>query len=85
MFILTFKDAAEQLNLVEQYYEYKWNDDSFGIDEHTWLKYIGAYKNLVKKENQDPIPGVIKTLVGKTKLAGTQIIDATHILGLIGS
>lgn len=85
-FILTFKDAAEQLNLVEQYYEYKWDDAAFGIDEHTWLKYVGAYKNLVRKEVQEnPAPGVIKSLVGKTKLAGTQVIDATHILGLIGS
>lgn len=85
-FILAFKEAAEQLNLVEQYYEYKWDNDTFGIDEHTWLKYVGAYKNLVKKEgHDDPIPGVIKSLVGKTKLAGTQVIDATHILGLIGS
>lgn len=85
-FILTFKDAAEQLNLVEQYYEYKWDAAAFGIDEHTWLKYVGAYKNLVRKEGQEnPAPGVIKTLVGKTKLAGTQVIDATHILGLIGS
>lgn len=85
-FILTFKDAAEQLNLVEQYYEYKWDDAAFGIDEHTWLKYVGAYKNLVRKEGQEnPAPGVIKSLVGKTKLAGTQVIDATHILGLIGS
>jgi len=85
-FILAFKDAAEQLNLVQQYYEYKWDDDSFGIDEHTWLKYVGAYKNLTRNEGSgDPIPSTIRPLVGKTKLAGTQVIDAAHILGLIGS
>ncbi|MBY6950151.1 type I restriction endonuclease subunit R, EcoR124 family [Clostridium botulinum] len=85
-FITAFKDAAEQLNLVEQYYEYKWDDDTFGIEEHTWLKYVGAYKNLTRKEGSgDPVPIIIKPLVGKTKLAGTQVIDAAHILGLIGS
>lgn len=85
-FITAFKDAAEQLNLVEQYYEYNWDDDTFGIEEHTWLKYVGAYKNLTRKEGPDhPVPSIIKPLVGKTKLAGTQVIDAAHILGLIGS
>lgn len=85
-FILAFKDAAEQLNLVDQYYEYKWDDSTFGIEEHTWLKYVGAYKNLTRKDGtDDPIPSIIKPLVGKTKLAGTQVIDAAHILGLIGS
>lgn len=85
-FILAFKDAAEQLNLVEQYYEYKWDDDVFGIEEHTWLKYVGAYKNLIRNDGPvDSIPSIIKPLVGKTKLAGTQVIDAAHILGLIGS
>lgn len=85
-FILAFKDAAEQLNLVEQYYQYKWDDDTFGIGEHTWLKYVGAYKNLTRKKGtDDPVPSIIKPLVGKTKLAGTQVIDAAHILGLIGS
>lgn len=85
-FITAFKDTAEQLNLVEQYYEYKWDDVTFGIEEHTWLKYVGAYKNLIRKEGMgDPIPSSIKPLVGKTKLAGTQVIDAAHILGLIGS
>jgi type I restriction enzyme R subunit len=83
-FIIAFKDAAEQLNLVEQYYEYKWDDGSFGIEEHTWLKYVGAYKNLTRKAGE-PIPSIIRPLVGKTKLAGTQVIDAAHILGLIGS
>ena len=83
-FLLAFKDAIEQLNFVEQYYEYKWNDDSFGIDEHTWLKYVGAYKNLVRTDGPEPDPVVIRALVGRTKLARTQVIDATHILGLIG-
>ncbi|MDD3662241.1 MAG: HsdR family type I site-specific deoxyribonuclease [Candidatus Pacebacteria bacterium] len=84
-FILAFKDAAEQLNLVEQYYEFKWDDDSFGIKEHTWLQYVGAYKNLTWKPGPQPIDEYIKPLVGKTKLAGTQVIDAPHILKLIGS
>lgn len=84
-FILTFREAAEQLNFVEQYYEYKWDDESFGLDEYTWLKYVGAYKNLVGKEGPGPEPVVIRTLVGRTKLAGTQVIDANHIIGLIGS
>ncbi|MBN2651259.1 MAG: type I restriction endonuclease subunit R [Spirochaetales bacterium] len=84
-FLSAFRDAANQLNFVEQYYEYKWNDSSFGIDEHTWLKYVGAYKNLVRAEGSEPDPLVIRSLVGRTKLAGTQVIDANHILQLIGS
>lgn len=84
-FLLAFRDAAEQLNFVEQYYEYKWDDESFGIDEHTWLKYVGAYKNLVRTDGPEPNPVIIRALVGRTKLAGTQVIDATHILRLIGS
>nr|WP_269719476.1 DEAD/DEAH box helicase family protein [Bacillus timonensis] len=84
-FLLAFKDAAEQLNLVEQYYQFKWDGVSFGIDEHTWLQYVGAYKNLTWKPGTPPPPIPINPLVGKTKLAGTQVIDAHHILTLIGS
>lgn len=84
-FILAFKDAAEQLNLVEQYYEFKWDDVAFGIAEHTWLQYVGAYKNLTWKPGATPLPTPITPLVGKTKLAGTQVIDANHILSLISS
>ncbi|MFR8469815.1 deoxyribonuclease HsdR [Eisenbergiella tayi] len=84
-FLLAFKDAAEQLNLVEQYYEFRWDEKSFGIDEHTWLKYMGAYKNLIYRP-ATPLPMTnIRPLVGKTKLARTQVIDAAHILSLIGS
>ncbi|MCE3198749.1 type I restriction endonuclease subunit R, EcoR124 family [Paenibacillus sonchi] len=84
-FLLAFKDTAEQLNLVEQYYEFKWNEVAFGIDEHTWLQYVGAYKNLTWKPGEAPLPTPINPLAGKTKLAGTQVIDANHIINLIGS
>ena len=85
LFILSFRDANDQLRIVMQYYEFKWDDDSFGIDEHNWLKYVGAYKNITftvgeLQEDEPVIP-----LVGKTKLSGTQVIDANHILNLIGS
>lgn len=85
-FIVSFKEAAEQLNKVNQYYQYKWDDDTFGIDEHTWFNYVGAYRNLVRNDgHDDPVVDIIKPLVGKTKLAGTQVIDAANILSLIGS
>ncbi|MFP3749935.1 type I restriction endonuclease subunit R, EcoR124 family [Bacillus altitudinis] len=84
-FLLAFKDTAEQLNLVEQYYEFKWDDLAFGIDEHTWLQYVGAYKNLTWKPGTPSLPTPVNILVGKTKLAGTQVIDANHILSLVGS
>lgn len=84
-FVLAFKDTAEQLNLVEQYYEFKWDDSTFGMDEHTWLQYVGAYKNLTWQPGTPSPPTPVNTLVGKTKLAGTQVIDAHHILSLIGS
>jgi len=85
-FLLAFRETAERLNFVEQYYEYKWVDESFGMDEHTWLKYVGSYNNLVEqKGGETPDPVVIRSLIGRTKLSGTQVIDANHILGLIGS
>lgn len=84
IFLQAYKEAAEQFNLVEQYYEYKWDDDAFGMDERTWFHYIGAYRNLIFEEGDDtPVP-TPPTLLGKTKLAGTQVIDANHILSLIG-
>lgn len=83
-FIQAFKAAKEQLNLVEQYYQFVWDEGAFGIDEHTWLRYVGAYKNLTWKPDEPTPPDEILPLAGKTKLAGTQVIDANHILQLIG-
>lgn len=84
LFLLSFRDANDQLRLVMQYYEYRWDDAFFGIDEHTWLQYVGAYKNLTFSD-VNPTEEIIRPLVGKTKLSGTQVIDAHHILSLIGA
>jgi type I restriction enzyme, R subunit len=84
-FIKAFKVASDQLNTVQQYYEYQWDNSTFGMTEHRWLQYVGALKNLIAKDNTIKAPIVAPTLIGKTKLAGTQVIDAAHILSLIGS
>lgn len=85
LFKEAFLKASEQMNIVQQYYEYQWSDDDFGMTEHTWLKYIGAYKNLFSKDTQIPDPPIIRVLQGRTKLSNTQVIDAGHILNLIGN
>lgn len=84
-FSKAFKIAADQLNIVQQYYEYQWDNATFGMTEHRWLQYVGAFKNLTAKETTTKTPTIVPTLIGKTKLAGTQVIDAAHILSLIGS
>lgn len=83
-FVSIYKKASAQLKLVSQYYEYKWDNDAFGIDEHTWMKYTGAYRNLTHEGTGDPEPIIIKPLPGKTKLVGTQVINAAYIIDLIG-
>lgn len=85
LFKEAFLKASEQMNIVQQYYEYQWSDDDFGMTEHTWLKYIGAYKNLFSKDPTNVPPPIIRALQGRTKLSNTQVIDAGHILNLIGN
>jgi phenolic acid decarboxylase len=38
MLIIAFKDLVEDLNFVEQYYEYKRDENTFDLDEHEGLK-----------------------------------------------
>lgn len=85
-FLLDFKDTAKQMQTVEQYYQYKWDNDSFGIDQSEWLNYIGAYRNIITDEpGIDPEPPFMPDIeLGKTKIVGTQVIDANYILELIG-
>src|SRR5699024_11682381 len=37
IFIESFTHANQQLNTVQQYYEYEWNNTEFGINEHQWM------------------------------------------------
>jgi len=84
-FLLNFKEAADQMQTVQQYYQFEWDDNAFGIDQNTWLKYVGARKNIAKQDGEDPEePTIIPDLPGKTKLENTQIIDANYIIKLIG-
>ncbi len=86
-FFAAFKDSCQQLNLVQQYYEFSWDDDSFGLSEHEWLRYVGAYKNLKASEgksNDPDLPEFIVPLEGNIRLSGVQVIDAEYILRLIG-
>ena len=45
---------------------------------------MGAYRNLTREGIEPPVPLPVRQL-GKTKLAGTDVIDANHLLKLIGS
>ena len=48
------------------------------------MKYTGAYRNLTHEESEDPDPVIIRPLSGKTKLVGSQVINAAYIIDLIG-
>jgi type I restriction enzyme R subunit len=81
-----YREARSQLNTVGQYYEFVWDDKEFGLSEHKWLQYTGAYRNL-NQHDVTPIdsPKSPKPLIGKTRLGGSDIIDAGYIIRLIGS
>lgn len=82
-FIEQFYESAGLLSTVQQYYEYFWKDEDFNLTEHEWLLYLGAYRNLLESSGTKP-PAVATPLIGKTKLSGSQVIDAKHIVSLIG-
>lgn len=84
-FKTSFMDAAAQVNLVKQYYEYEWLDATYGMSEHRWLQYVGAYKNLFPPgEGSAAWPPYAIPLEGRTRIAARQVIDAPYIIGLIG-
>lgn len=78
----TFKACSKQLLLVQQYYEYQWDEDKFSISEHEWLMYVGAYRNLFPPEGPGEEEEILK-LKGRTTLARTQQITANYILNLM--
>lgn len=78
-----FRTVAQQMNRVKQYYEFEWDVERFGFDEHQLSQYMGAYRNLFPREVNDD-DGVVRELVGRTKLQGHQVIDAEYLFYLIG-
>ncbi|NEW63408.1 HsdR family type I site-specific deoxyribonuclease [Granulicatella sp. zg-ZJ] len=77
-----FELANKQLNRVKQYYEFCWDNETFGIKENIFQNYVGAYKNLFLRTSHIEVEE-IQELLGQTKLQGTQIIDAQNILSFI--
>lgn len=84
-FRAAFKEAAKQLNVVKQYYEFVWDNKRFVLDEHKWLQYVGAYRNLFPRVGEGPEEEDIRELQGRTKLQGSQVIDAQSLIELIGN
>lgn len=79
-FLKAYRIAAEQYNCLQQYYEYSWDNAAFGIDEHTWMKYVGAYRNLTREEIHNNDTTVTVGPLGKTKLVNSEVIDAGYFL-----
>ncbi len=83
-FVESFKKANAQLNTIQQYYEFAWVDEVFGITEHEWLRYLGAFRNITRDDDGDEGEDLPVLPLGEAKLAGTQKIDAYYIIQLIG-
>lgn len=79
-----FKKAIQSMNVVQQYYEYEWDDDLFGMKEEIWLKYIGSYENLNEKDDIDNDVEDTIVIVNRTRISKSQKITAGHIISLIG-
>jgi len=79
-----FKQANSQLNKIQQYYEFSWVDEAFGVTEHEWMQYVGAYRNLTRDDKDDPEEDIPILPLGEAKLAGSQRIDAHYIIQLMG-
>ena len=82
-FLKAFRSAAKQLRCLEQYYEFAWDAERFGIDEKTWLNYVGAYKNL-RPKTEEPEDDIIRPLPGRAKIIGGTQVTASYILSLVG-
>ncbi|WP_029268457.1 type I restriction endonuclease subunit R, EcoR124 family [Virgibacillus alimentarius] len=83
-FVKAFKQANSQLNKIQQYYEFSWVDEAFGVTEHEWMQYVGAYRNLTRDDKDDPEDDTPILPLGEAKLAGSQRIDAHYIIQLMG-
>lgn len=84
LFKEAFKASNHQLRFVQQYYEYQWSEERFGMEQATWQHYCGAFLNLFPKEVKDEQTIPVTPLEGRTRLSGTQRVDAAFMTQLIG-
>ncbi|HLS07241.1 MAG TPA: type I restriction endonuclease subunit R, partial [Bacillota bacterium] len=84
-FLKAYREAKDHFNTIQQYYEYEWDNESFGVTEHEWMRYEGAFRNLTRDEHGDDELEEETPIfpLGETKLAGSQRIDAHYIIQLI--
>lgn len=82
-FIKLFKEVNNQFNVVSQYYAFNWDEEEFGISEHEWLRYVGAYKNLQSETTDIEEDEEVFGPLGDSTLVGVHIIDSDFILELI--
>lgn len=81
-FVQAFKEANRQLNKLRQYYKFTWEDETFQLSEDKWMRYVGAYRNLKRDDEQEEEIEPILPL-SEAKLVGSQKIDAHYIIQLI--
>lgn len=84
-FITKYRDSSKQYNRLLQYYCFEWDDESFGISEDEWMRYKGAYINIISTTGTPSESESITDLEGETTIQDTQRIDAQYILELIGN
>jgi len=80
-FVNAFIEASKQENKLEKYYCFQWDDKAFGIDQNTWLKYVGAFKNLTEKV--DPTTAILPAYVLEKGGVTSKMVDEKYILNVI--
>ena len=59
-------------------------DEAFGVTEHEWMQYVGAYRNLTRDDKDYSEDDISILPLGKAKLASSQTIDAHYIIQIMG-
>ncbi|MGI6158152.1 MAG: type I restriction endonuclease subunit R, EcoR124 family [Saccharofermentanales bacterium] len=83
-FLNQLRLTSEKMNRIQQYYEFDWSDIEIYVTKHTWLYYVGAGRNLATEDEGTTVAPLPPLFIGRTKLSNTDVIDAAHILRLIG-
>ena len=83
-FLQAFSEANILYDRVRQYYVYEWDESVFGMSEHQYMKYIGAYRNIKSDDDDDDSYSVIKPIHSEATIDSIVLVDADYIINLIG-